>query len=874
MFTGAAAPLPAPQSALTAAAAANPTAAARPTSASSAHSFTHYYHPATPAATVPMATARSADSTNSALYYGPSSHAPATAAAVVTGSSSGRPDVGKPMPPVPGGDGDDPGDFRGIAGDKDAAVPLLPFRAVPQVTSVCGVKVTRRRRAALFICCGIILVLVAVFVPLLLFVIGPKIAQSSLASASLVLSSTSITAATNTSFVLSSTASVTNAGTLDATLSFGNGVMVYWVPANGSSIQLGSMPLPDISVGGSIPKSGSLSINNVTFSLSDANAMGEFSQSLVSSDSFTWRLVGTATAKALGLTFNGLSLDKEVTVGAFQGLKNVSIVKFNLPSSDTTNGITLQTTAQLENPSTITVELGTLSFDTVFQGARIGSISGSGITLTPGSNLLSLSGSIKPTDQNATSLLSTLFTAFIGGQSSPLSVVTTNVVGPNGPVSWLQKGLDGLALNVSLSANGTNKVVSNIQIPSLSVKFDPTDTTGSKVSTSATVNAGFKSPFDFPLSVKQVAQTLSFVDQASGTPFATLTVPYSDATSDQAAGNLTTSFTGGTLAMVTGQDTLYQNFFKTLTLGASASVGITGSVNAITSTAVGDVTVSNLSVTDTVSLTGFQGLSGVTIGSVTVQGGTAAAGIQLSIGTTIQNPSSITIDFGADVTLDLQMNGLTLGSVTLPTLALAPGSNTVAATALFNPQGDAAVAQGRTLLSAFLGKASSAVSVVGTSASVVYTALQPAFAGVSVATTLPGQTADLIASTTLAVSVLSVLTGQLSGSATMKLNNPFAASLSITHITASMTFKGTQIGAIDQDFAASPLTVAASATGASVGPVTVNIMINLAALQLILSSLPDGLTGSVQLNSTLVAAVGTYSTTVDYSQTVSVTFQL
>ncbi|KAJ1547553.1 hypothetical protein HK405_005542 [Cladochytrium tenue] len=754
-------------------------------------------------------------------------------------------------------------------GDDGADENLMPYKAIPEY-KVCGITLTRRRRICLYVCAAILVLILAVLVPLLVYVIGPKIAQSALNSSVLTLASTSITGATNNSFVLASTGTVTNAGFIDASISFDNPVTVYWVQDDGTNTQLGTLVLPDLSVGGSTPKSGTVTIPNNTFSITDVEAMGTFSQYLVTTDNFSWRLVGSAHAKALGLTFNSLSLDKTVTLGGFQGLKDVTIQYFNLPSSDPTTGIVLDTVTKLGNPSTITIDLGSLYFDTDFKGEQIGTIEGSNIILTPGDNYLNLTGSLKPIDSNATELLSELFTYFVGGESSPLTVITTNVIGSNGPVSWLQKGLIGVTLTVSLDSTA-QKLVSNISIPSMSVVFDPSDTTGAKVLTSASVNANFKSPFDFSLSIEEVEQALNFLDSSSNV-FATLNTPLSAATSDQAAGTLKTSFTNATLAMVTGQDSSYQEFFRSITLDSSYKVAIKGSVNTVANTAVGNVTINNVTLDDSITFSGFQGLSDVTVDSVTVQSG-SSSGIQLAIGTTIQNPSTISIDFGTDVVMDLLYNGQNVGSVTLPKLALVPGANSVTASSVFDPTDDASVAQGRVLLSNFLAGSTSGVTIVGTGSSVPYTELQPAFDGLTISTSLPGQTTQIVASTSLAVSISSSTATTATGTAYLYINNPFEAPLGINHITADIRHNGALLGTIDEDFSASPLSVPAGSSNYQVGPVTASLTLGLDALDLVISALASAdSTGSVQLNSTLITSVGGYTTTVDYAQTTTVLF--
>jgi hypothetical protein len=97
------------------------------------------------------------------------------------------------------------------------------------------------------------------------------------------------------------------AGFLDATLSFPDPVNLFWtnVPDK-PDVLLATVNLPDMSVSGAAPKSGVLELQNVKVSIVDVEAMGRFSSFLIKGDSFSWRLSGNAAAKAYGLTFGGL----------------------------------------------------------------------------------------------------------------------------------------------------------------------------------------------------------------------------------------------------------------------------------------------------------------------------------------------------------------------------------------------------------------------------------------------------------------------------------------------------------------------------------------------------------------------------------------
>ncbi|KAJ3093420.1 hypothetical protein HDU97_009760, partial [Phlyctochytrium planicorne] len=181
---------------------------------------------------------------------------------------------------------------------------------------VFGIPLTRKRRVCLYWCAGIGLLLTAIFIPLLIFVIGPKIAQDSIDKSNLAFDSVSISNAKNTSFSLSSSGTISNAGFLDAKISFDSPVAIFWTNReNGAEdLLLGTLTLDPISVSGPPPKKGALSMTNAPVLISNEEGMGVFSKFLIGGDEFSWRLVGTPQASALGLTFKNLKMNKIVTM--------------------------------------------------------------------------------------------------------------------------------------------------------------------------------------------------------------------------------------------------------------------------------------------------------------------------------------------------------------------------------------------------------------------------------------------------------------------------------------------------------------------------------------------------------------------------------
>ena len=78
----------------------------------------------------------------------------------------------------------------------------------------------------------------------------------------------------------------------------------------------------------------------------------EFATFLLHNSNFTWTI---STSKlrltALGTTFDNVTLSKEVSFSAFNGLPGVTISNFQLPSDDPAGGIHIETDANIPSPS-------------------------------------------------------------------------------------------------------------------------------------------------------------------------------------------------------------------------------------------------------------------------------------------------------------------------------------------------------------------------------------------------------------------------------------------------------------------------------------------------------------------------------------------
>ncbi|KAJ3379159.1 hypothetical protein HDU84_006989 [Entophlyctis sp. JEL0112] len=595
------------------------------------------------------------------------------------------------------------------------------------------------------------------------------IAQSAVTGSVLSLSSNSISSIAENSFYLSGAGEATQAGYMDAELTFPNPVSVYWSTST-SDILLGTLRLSPLIVNGTYPKSGAISIGS-NFNISDTNAMANFSSALINDASFTWRLVGTANAEAYGMVFENLLLDKKVTVGGFDALTNVTVVAFDLPTSDSTNGIHIATTADLVNPSSITIAMGDVSFGLEVNGTSIGSLAATALTMTPGVNSVPMTGYMKLDNED---MLSAMFESVLGG-----SGLATVVIGKSSSLgaSWLDASLTTLKLNVFVpSPTLTSPIISGLSIPAMGVEMITSDQTGmTTLLSSAKVGATFNLPYDFSVSVQSVAQSLTFYDVKSGTAFATLETDTTAATSDMSTHTITTSISNAAFNAIAGQEALFESFFYTLGVSSSASVAIKGTATSVAST-------------DAVSVV-------------------------------LNNPSTLTLTTHADATFDLMIGSTKVGTAVIPQVALVPGDNAITTSGTIS--GDSSNAAVVTaLMAGFIAGESAQVTIQGTSSTISYTSLQSTFAAMSIPATISGPSpAPVLVSSSVMYLNTTVLTEALAfqvfGSGnladlTVTVNNPFDTDYTIYTITSTVTmpqFNNKVAGTINVNFGSAGLLV-------------------------------------------------------------------
>ncbi|KAI8620899.1 hypothetical protein BC830DRAFT_1225035 [Chytriomyces sp. MP71] len=686
------------------------------------------------------------------------------------------------------------------------------------------------------------------------------IAQNIILGADLALNTASISQVQENQFNLVGVGAVTNAGVLDATLKFPNPLSVYWTarPNGAVDVKIGELSLTSVSVSGDVPKHGDI-VLSTTFKVTDTKAMGDFATFMIQGSNFSWLLVGDATANAFGIDIPGLSLSKLVSLGGFNGLPNPSIKAFNLPDSDST-GIHVVTTAEATNPSTITIDVGTVAFDLTYKDTVVGSLGSSNTILKPGANNLALDGRLKSSDS---AILSGLFTTFLTGGGLNAKAVGKSSTVNNQQPSWLNTAFKSLTLAISLPSPKLDKpIVSNLNLLALQLMFDPSDTSGQHPKLSATgVTAAFNNPYSFHIGVKAAQASIQFV--SNGVPYAQIDVPIGPASLDSTGKVVTLAISKQPLNCLAGQDQAFSQFFKDVVVNPSVNVAIQGTIIAQADTDAGSVTISGLPLSGIIPLSGLAGLSSVELSNVIVVAGDPS-GLTITLHTLIKNPSTISITFNSDVRFNVLLDpGLSdtalVGVATLANMVLVPGDNVYTANVKLNGAAGGIAEQSlRGGLSRFINNQPSPISLPGHAGSSIYKSLDLALSSISPPSNFPPEGGDLL----IVNGILTIAIIPLSLSASVAIKNPLAVPLTVLSLQATVNHQGSSIGTISHTLS-NPTVIAPSQTVFTEN-LPLNPIISLADLNLLLAALQNSL--AIDLTSSISAKLSDYSTVINYNQ--------
>ncbi|KAI0072486.1 hypothetical protein K474DRAFT_1678619 [Panus rudis PR-1116 ss-1] len=637
------------------------------------------------------------------------------------------------------------------------------------------------------ICQGITAAIGIAMIFVLLWPVVKAIAQHVVNVSVLNIDTAQITEPTNSSFMLAM-----------------QGVVSWKI--NGSDIPLGTINLSPLQA-----SHKRATINQTTlFQISDEDAFGTFTEAMITQPNFTWHL------KSEGLRVNalkfpvatGIHFDKEVTlngINSFDG--NVKLVDFQLPSDSPNGGINFIAETQLNNTSPFKVDLGTVQFDLSYNDTFLGTGTGVNSQIQPGAVNITLDGVLVPHNDSTDALasLSSLFTAYLNGDSSPVIATGRSTLLPphNTSIPWLSKGIQALRLKVPFKnpdEDGPLGPIKSITIGDMALAFNESDP-WNPIANSRSVQAYMKLPFGFGMSIGEIAN--GFNISQNNSVVGGLSTPLGSSTSDikvlgqtDTEGTINISIVDTALRVPDSQRSVFSQFNMDLTNLQESQFQLIGHARAVANLSVGQITLDPINFNVTSKLDGLRGLKGdTTIQHVDVVGGTSDA-ILLAINVSIFNPSNLKLSTG-DLNLQLYRGDGLLGTTLLPNLTLEMGNNTVHAQGFFAANESP---EGQQTLNDFVGKTDVNVNINGYDGSTKIAPLSEAFKSLALEAVLPGLKTDLLGSTSLKVLNTTGHSDNISH-VTVDLVNPFTAGLSITQITSSVKSHGITLGSINQDVA-------------------------------------------------------------------------
>lgn len=612
------------------------------------------------------------------------------------------------------------------------------------------------------------LLLVLVMIGLLgSFVVVPHTIQGVIDKTELSFNTITMDNISNSTFSITANGSISHSGPFTATISPSGPFAIFY-----KGYQLGNMEIPVVNVKGGAPQTPMIISNNVV-TVSNSSHFANYGSDLLNSDSADWELRGYVNVHALGITFHKYKFIKTVTIPGMKGLVDTQITAFNVPG-DGPGYLNVSVNATIFNPSFVSMHVGDVFFDITYENWTIGTLLTYDLYLKSGSNQLSMSGVIQPTNNDSLPSISVFFSQYISGIGSVFGVR-----GRSGPVDcpeWLDASLQSMVVSTILPGSPPLNLIDNLALTDLTLSLPglpgSTLTAGERaINMSASVSSSFKAPFPMTLEIYEVAMSANMM--VDNTVLGTIiTTPSFPSISNQTSGALT--FNMSSVRMQIVDMDAFKKMVSELVLTPASAFTLSGYATAMVKSQIGNLVLTNISFSNQlIQLDGFNGFKGDLI--KIVQPNTHITngyewGLKMLLNIAFTNPSSVHIRL-ASLSFDYYFDGQYLGNTTLIDVDLASGVNNVVSYSNYVKPPNATME--RQFLSAYLQGNDSKIELVGNGGNIELMA--SALAHVRTRVLFPGQQEEL-----LAWSILDTLAPPRT---TLALHNPTDSDITVYALT-------------------------------------------------------------------------------------------
>lgn len=641
-----------------------------------------------------------------------------------------------------------------------------------------------RRHKCKIITAGILIILTGAGLALI-FTLMPQIAQAFIDGSSLSFQALEISQPSENGFNSTIKGYISNAGPINAKTD----PMAITVSYEGTDIGVIDMPSLELAGG-----SSSIDISQ-NFSITNQKYFEKFSKDLLSKKNVVWRLKGQMDVEAAGFQIPDLKFDKLVTIPAMENFGGMSVNDFNIAGDE--KKLEVNISATMENPSPVSMQVGDVSFDMYFDEGYVGRVTAPNLTIQAGTNDLKLVGVLVKPEGNATSEhFSKMFTQYLWGQDSVLTVKGANADSENRP-AWLGNALESLNISVVLPGASNLNLIQNVNMTGLFLNFNTGNQDKPELSVEK-LDVDFELPFDFPISVNETKMQFFVIND--GQEFGEIRTDFLAASNENNPKKIETSIPVSVINLIDGRQQVFSSMLRDLFVSKEKTYSIKGIATARAKTPVGDLEISGLTYDQVIVGKGMQGLkvsapdaeTNPVIRSTEVLKGNPDSVLMINR-LMLYSPSDVKVNLG-DVTLDLLIDGANIGRSKLKNLTVSPGENEVSADTIFEPKEGKAEEKGKILLENFVNRKPTRVTMRGSRNASDNEILLDSISELNLKAPLPGLDEKMVKKSTLKFSLSTIFNGN--AQAKFQINNMFGVPLTVTKMDAEITRQGQELASL------------------------------------------------------------------------------
>ncbi|CAF2367300.1 unnamed protein product [Rotaria sp. Silwood2] len=533
----------------------------------------------------------------------------------------------------------------------------------------------------------------------------------------------------------------------------------------------------------------------------------KFAQNFINANEINpinFRIVGLASISgsfALGpLKINEIIVENNVSLVGLAGLNNVRVHDISVDGEEGA-ALQLSINVTIGNPGVTDVKLQnfTLKMADSDSGTVLGQVPIDVLSLQPGNNDMTLTGLLAPLNENDLSVVGKFFSAYLNNQTQSVTLfheLSTNEEN----TTAMDLTISGLSMKSNLDGVET-QLIQRVEVLSFGIEFD--SIIANKVYITGQLSVLFQLPSNVHMTFKALTTSIDYVMSFNnGSNMGRMILYDIPVEHNQITNELLMTFDKQELIVL--NETAFQEFAANLVLTNNVSVMIEGLAAALAEVIIGNITLTNISVSDTLHLDGYDRFDNglLNIDEVDLTKALSSHELSLSVQTKINNPSAVYILNGGRLSLDLceLTSGISLGLVIIDPFYLETQGNST----ILNAEGTFTITQQNSATAQqFVSNMVSGIdndvelrgilpnNSIGTSIPL----LSMAISGLRIHTRVPGLYGERTLVRKVLIKKLSAL--QLLGisfgtvkilSSRIQLKNPFSAPLAITGMNIRADF--------------------------------------------------------------------------------------